>query len=267
MTDHAASTSEAPAGPPPGWYNDPHGAPTLRWWDGRSWTAHTQPPSGGAPPVNPVPQMPGLPAAAHHVARASRPGPWAWAVAATPFAGLAAAVILAALTGPAFGTSACVTIGYFTGGILAFIAALMDVRSLRAAGDPIYPGMAGLCFLLSGWAYLLARAIKRRTGADWGVFAAGLGAAVVVLAVAIPVAGGAKTSNEVFNQSGVQAQIAQAIKAKTGDTVTVACPEDPPMNPGSSFDCIATAPDNSTAAIKVTIQDNSGDYIWQAASS
>jgi hypothetical protein len=38
------------------------------------------------------------------------------------------------------------------------------------------------------------------------------------------------------------------------------------MNPGSSFDCIATAPDNSTAEVKVTIQDTSGDYIWQVVS-
>jgi len=58
--------------------------------------------------------------------------------------------------------------------LLAFVAALMDVRSLHTADDPIYPAMAGLCLLLSGWAYLLARAIKRRRGRA-GVFAAGLG--------------------------------------------------------------------------------------------
>jgi hypothetical protein len=211
--------------------------------------------------------MPGIPATGSAVPPAPRPGPWAWAVAATPLVGLGAAVILAAATGPDVGTSTCVTIGYFAGAILAFIAALMDVRSLRAASDPIYPGMAALCLLLSGWAYLLARAIKRRAGVDWGVFAAGLGAAVVVLAVSVPVAGGAKASNGVFDQSGVQAQIAKALKAKSGYAFTVACPHDPSMNPGSSFDCIATAPDNSTAEVKVTIQDISGDYIWQVVSS
>jgi hypothetical protein len=31
------------AGPPPGWYNDPHGAAVQRWWDGTTWTDHTQP--------------------------------------------------------------------------------------------------------------------------------------------------------------------------------------------------------------------------------
>jgi uncharacterized RDD family membrane protein YckC len=29
------------AGPPPGWYADPHGQAQLRWWDGRAWSEHT----------------------------------------------------------------------------------------------------------------------------------------------------------------------------------------------------------------------------------
>jgi hypothetical protein len=27
---------------PPGWYSDPYGAASLRWWDGTTWTAYTQ---------------------------------------------------------------------------------------------------------------------------------------------------------------------------------------------------------------------------------
>jgi Protein of unknown function (DUF2510) len=27
--------------PPPGWYADPHGSSAHRWWDGLTWTAHT----------------------------------------------------------------------------------------------------------------------------------------------------------------------------------------------------------------------------------
>ncbi|RZT63931.1 uncharacterized protein DUF2510 [Microcella alkaliphila] len=29
--------------PDPGWYDDPHVALSLRWWDGRRWTHHTRP--------------------------------------------------------------------------------------------------------------------------------------------------------------------------------------------------------------------------------
>lgn len=29
--------------PPAGWYADPAGGPTVRWWDGTKYTGHTQP--------------------------------------------------------------------------------------------------------------------------------------------------------------------------------------------------------------------------------
>lgn len=31
-----------PQGPPAGWYPDPGGQPVQRWWDGTTWTEHTQ---------------------------------------------------------------------------------------------------------------------------------------------------------------------------------------------------------------------------------
>ncbi|MGG2463093.1 DUF2510 domain-containing protein [Streptomyces sp. RGM 3693] len=36
---------------PQGWYQDPSGAPVLRWWDGYRWTEHTQAPRQYAPQV------------------------------------------------------------------------------------------------------------------------------------------------------------------------------------------------------------------------
>ena len=36
----------------PGWYSDPSGASSLRWWDGHSWTTHTAPPEAAAVPTS-----------------------------------------------------------------------------------------------------------------------------------------------------------------------------------------------------------------------
>lgn len=46
--DQAAAPPPPPptSGPPAGWYNDPQGGPDQRWWDGSSWTEHTQPREG-----------------------------------------------------------------------------------------------------------------------------------------------------------------------------------------------------------------------------
>ena len=38
--------------PPAGWYADPQGMPVIRWWDGNTWTEHTQAPM---PPQMPMP--------------------------------------------------------------------------------------------------------------------------------------------------------------------------------------------------------------------
>lgn len=40
----AMMPAQADVGAPPGWYPDPQQPAMLRWWDGRVWTAHRQPP-------------------------------------------------------------------------------------------------------------------------------------------------------------------------------------------------------------------------------
>jgi hypothetical protein len=51
VTDELAMTTNTSIAPP-GWHPDPSNpGAALRWWDGRAWTAHTQPAAASAPSV------------------------------------------------------------------------------------------------------------------------------------------------------------------------------------------------------------------------
>lgn len=259
MDENAVSTQQAPAGPPPGWYNDPEGNPVQRWWDGTQWTAHSQPLA--AVPIQPQ----DIPAAAPQV---SRPGPWAWTIAASPAVSLAVAGVIAnAAATPGGSSGPAITIGWLSGCVLGCAAAYMDARQAIRRGEPGSRGLALICLLLSGWAYLLVRAIRSKTSAWWGVFAAGAAAALTAILIIGPVASAAQGAGLTFEQAKVQSAIAAWVKGKTGDAVKVSCPPDPQMTAGSTFTCIATAADGSTAPVDVTVTNNSGSIEWQFGSN
>ena len=190
--------------------------------------------------------------------------PWPWAVAAAPLVQLGIAVLAAVLSSPDDNVLACLLCGAVVAFLFALFAAFRDIRTLRAAGESLNPALAWWCLLVP-WAYLWARAVRRpgRTNADWGLLAASIAAWLLVIVISSPVIGSVTTDSATFNQAGVQAQIAKGIQAQAGVAVTVSCPADPPLDPGSRFECIATAADGSTTAVTVTIQDRSGDIIWQ----
>ena len=177
---------------------------------------------------------------------------------------LGVAIVAAAAAGPGGSISGYVLLGAAVAYVCAIFAAWLDIRTLRAAGEPVDGGQALWC-LLTPLAYLVARAVvkTRKRNADWGLLGASAAAWVLVIAISTPVINGVVTDNATFNQAGMQATIAKGIKAQSGVTTTVSCPQDPPMNPGSKFECIATAADGSNTAVTVTVQDRSGDVIWQ----
>ena len=288
ITEHATGT---PAGPPAGWYDDPDGAPVLRWWDGRQWGPQAPPmpeprqenqpsyPAVSAPGAEgsgtfadqqgataPAPGwLPGTPpVAVVPGARSAAPGPWAWGVAATPLLLLGVAAVVATVASVNIGVSQCLLIGALVADVFAIFAAYRDARALRAAGEPVGGGLAWWCLLVP-WAYLWARAVKRvdKGSADWGLLVGAAAAWLLVLLISAPVIGSVITNSETFNQAQVQAQIASGIQSQTRTAVTVSCPQDPPLSPGSQFQCIATEADGSTIPVTVTIDDRSGQYTWQ----
>lgn len=50
-----AGSSPSRPGPPAGWYEDPAGGPSLRWWDGYRWTGRTRPLPSRQSPRRPLP--------------------------------------------------------------------------------------------------------------------------------------------------------------------------------------------------------------------
>lgn len=212
-----------------------------------------------------MPAGTGMPMAGPAVSKGA-PVPWAWAVAATPLILLAVAAVFAALGGQNGSTSGYISIGVVVAAVIAVFMSYRDARMLVNSGDLRGAGIAWWS-LLSPWAYLWARAAKRsnRTNLDWMLLAASVAGWVLIVSIATPVINNVAAANTSFNRVKVQTDIARGIRDQLGVRATIDCPQDPPIHPGSTFQCIARAADGSRAMVTVTIQDRSGDYTWRTS--
>jgi hypothetical protein len=175
--------------PAPGWYPDPAGAATYRWWDGDAWTEGThageqdarpglipaqlfldpesRPEPAAAPPVNilsaPVPLV-ADPAAHRPVSGRTAPAKTRWSslLLAFPFvypAAIAVVVGLAYAGGLATNTMALAIVGGVVAVALlvpAWVFADSDRRELIARGYAPAPSL-GWMLVLPPVAYLIAR--------------------------------------------------------------------------------------------------------------
>jgi len=187
---------------PAGWYPDPTGSATSRWWDGSAWTEHLQRepspvPTEVAAPEVPEPVHVSEPVATTTVSmRPIRPRflPWStrsgWALATLPVwsTALSLAIVLVAGDAVPAWTGVVVTVVVLA---VALVLVLDDRRTLLDAGHRSTPAV--WWFLLTPLAYLIARAstLHRITGRGWApvvVWTAGNAAPallVVLLALAV----------------------------------------------------------------------------------
>jgi len=276
MDEYAASMPQAPAGPPPGWYNDPGGMPVLRWWDGQQWGPHTQP-LPGAPegtgrhraPAGPDPEPPAG-SAQVSASPVRAPAGWAWIVAVTPV--IATVIIIA--VGTSASNSAALTAGWIIADIIAVIAAWRDARVLALRGEITATGYAWLS-LLGGWPYLLARTIKRtpRGAADWWLFAIGVVLWLAALLLAAPLSGGSTAGSGTCTTASCITADAEGLKgtvAKDNSVMTnVVCSPSTVSQVVSgtyTVNCTVTYSDGSKWAGIASVLTASGNIDWEPTS-
>jgi hypothetical protein len=164
-----------PTPTPAGWYPDPHGGPTARWWDGAQWSDHHAP----------------LPQRAEDLkapAGTKTNTPWIWLIVFLPllsylslFAIDWSAYFQASLNSPTGSLSSIFTPGYLLSTVggwvlyaLLVVFSFLDHRALKSRGVP-QPFHWAWGFLNPVYPIGRAVVVRRRTGAGiwpmWGAIA------------------------------------------------------------------------------------------------
>jgi Protein of unknown function (DUF2510) len=130
--------------PPAGWYPDPSGAPGTRWWDGFSWSHHTQQPAAfgsvatatGPAVTQPIPETYAM-SPTHPVAPTYAMSPTGWTSAPKPRPANQYALIT-------LGVVALYLVVALSTGIvfIGVLPVLMSIRSLRHR-EPLAPVAIG----------------------------------------------------------------------------------------------------------------------------
>ena len=168
----------------PGWYHDPAGAPSVRWWDGRMWTQYTA-------PLVVVDTRPPLDRQMAEF-KATDPRPWGTRPVVFPIVAYVVAIVLGSIAsalidpGSRLGTLAFATIANVALDAIVVIGAILAGRRIAAR--------------YGGWG--AAFGLLRPRWKDLAIALASIGiilAARTVLGIVIVVAGGADKLREAQN--------------------------------------------------------------------
>lgn len=288
--------------PPAGWYSDPSGLPGERWWDGSVWTDHRHSGAGVIPQSIPVPAAHQIPMDApppgfynfYDESQDKRRGKNTFATNALVMGILSIAIIpiapirwlpvllaIAAIVWGILGIRRSQNSGLgkakaIWGLVLGSIALLVAIAVWGAASAALFPSSLEFDQV----------AVQAQIAAD--ATEQGIQLSDVVCPVApnmtsgeefqclAKAADGSNTSVTVsvqddagsivwmiFDKLGVEQQIVTGAAAQGTIFSSVVCPAAPSMQAGDQFQCVAAAPDGSSAIVNVTWQDDIGSILWQ----
>lgn len=194
---------------PAGWYPDPAGSSSQRWWDGTQWTGHLSAPAAPAPAAYAY----AIPRQEPRAPEGTSPQtPWIWLVALLPLLTIGGLFLVdlrgtieramsAAMrgdTGASLGAQLAVytapgylalTLGGLVIEVLVIVFALLDHRALvrRGVPQPFHWAYIFFVFLVGNLVYVIGRdvVVRRRTGRMSGAMWAAIAVAVVSIVVTI----------------------------------------------------------------------------------
>jgi hypothetical protein len=182
-----------------------------------------------------------------------------WAVALAPIIGLVAAALFATQVGagPALGAGLIIYV------LVNCLLIWWDTVTLKRIGITDAPWVAALV-LMPYYLYARQKKVQRPQSlvALWTV------AFVVFIALQTTVvnaAGGAKGTN--LSSGALEQLIKNKFNTRVPGGITVNCPTEDNVHKGDHFQCLITAnaDTSSTLAVNVTVENNSGYVIFQAA--
>lgn len=256
--------SDIVTAPAPGWYDDPMTPAQQRWWSGIGWTEHTQPvpvpvpvaviESVVAPEPSPAPQPFAEAAAAPAAPMGSVPlGAFGGFESAAPAHGFGASGGFSSSYGYEIAAPPLENPRAKTGLILSTVSLLINPLLIL--------GILGIVNSVRG--LRRAREIEsmghpnsRRGMATAGLVLGILSTLIVLAAFVI----GVERALPHYDQTSVEAAIAQDVQTQSKVAANVSCPASESVIVGATFECTVTLASGGAGFAEVTWTDSSGRF-------
>ncbi|MFT4123204.1 MAG: DUF2510 domain-containing protein [Microbacteriaceae bacterium] len=185
-----------------------------------------------------------------------------WPIALLPVAQLMVQLVLLTAIGMGINPvlfNGIAVIAYLVGVLLAYF----DRRALVAGGFERPPHWAFAALTVFVYLVLRARATLRESGHGIGPLVTYLGLAVLQLASVVVVPGLLIAALPSVFASQIEQSVETDAALLAGATMTVDCPDTPPLFAGDEITCVSTSDDSTSTDIIVTLTRANGWIGWQ----